>query len=84
MKPHPILALAAGALLLCAGCSYKALDEQIQQTVHQAQQAVQQAADPEDDGIDGYTDEGRPYVVVPPAPEDDMEIKGPGLSLIHI
>lgn len=81
MKPHPILALAAGALLLCTGCSYKALDEQIQQTVHQAQQAVQQAADPEDDdGIDGYTDEGRPYVVVPPAPEDDMEIKGPGGS----
>lgn len=81
MKSRPILALAAGALLLCTGCSYKALDEQIQQTVQQAQQAVQQAADPEDDdGIDGYTDEGRPYVVVPPAPEDDMEIKGPGGS----
>ena len=48
MKPHPILALAAGALLLCTGCSYKALDEQIQQTVHQAQPAVQQAAAPDD------------------------------------
>ena len=84
MKPHPILALAAGALLLCTGCSYKALDEQIQQTVQQAQQAVQQTADPEDDGIDGYTDEGRPYVVVPPRPRGRHGDQGPGRVLLRL
>lgn len=62
--------LAVVVLLLCTGCSYKALDEQIQSRFQQHT----------DKGVDGYTSDGRAYVEIPPLPEDDMKLKGLGES----
>lgn len=61
------IAMLTAVLLLLPGCSYKELDDKIQQQTEQ-----------KEGGIDRYTSEGRAYIEMEPVPEETMQFKGVG------